>query len=226
MATSTPAPPDGGASTDPSPRQETLATVAAQVAAIDTLIGLAQHSIRVFDVDLSGMGWNDAARAESIAAFLRARPTARLEIIVHDTGWIERSCPRLTESAEDTTVTRSRSRRTGEDAKHAMDPLLIVDGVAFPAPVSRRAAARRARRSETPSRPQPLVTRFDAISESAEPGFTATVLGLLTGVRRGFAALHNPFEFQWIICYTLTFGRCSSRSLRSRPPIQERFFRP
>ena len=72
-----------------------LATVAAQVAAIDTLLGLAKHSIRVFDVDLSGMGWNGAARAETIAAFLRSNPAARVEIIVHDTGWIERSCPRL-----------------------------------------------------------------------------------------------------------------------------------
>ena len=47
-------PPDAGAATDPLPRREMLTTVAEQVAAIDTLLGIAKHSLRVFDVDLSG----------------------------------------------------------------------------------------------------------------------------------------------------------------------------
>jgi len=176
MVTSTPAPPDGGASTDPLPRHETLATVAAQVAAIDSLIGIAKHSIRVFDVDLSGMGWNDPARAENIVAFLRANPTAKLEIIVHDTSWIGRSCPRLVNLLKYHGHAIA-IRRTGEDARHAMDPLVIVDGTHF---LHRFHVAqpRAAFSIGDPVAAQPLVTRFDAISESAEPGLTATVLGL------------------------------------------------
>jgi len=153
-----------------------LATVAAQIAAIDTLLGIAKHSIRVFDVDLSGMGWNDAARAATITAFLRSNPAARVEIIVHDTGWIERSCPRLLN------ILKYRGHaiaihRTGEDARHAMDPLLIVDGVHF----LHRFHVSQPRASLSIGdlvAAQPLVTRFDAISESAEPGVTPTVLGL------------------------------------------------
>jgi len=176
MVTSTPTPPEGVASVDPSPRRETLATVAEQVAAIDTLLGIAKHSIRVFDVDLSGMGWNGAARAETIMALLRSNPAARVEIIVHDTGWIERSCPRLLNMLK----YRGHAiaiRRTGQDARQAMDPLLIVDGVHF---LHRFHASqpRAALSIGDPVAAQPLVTRFDAISESAEPGVTPTVLGL------------------------------------------------
>ncbi len=153
-----------------------LATVAAQVAAIDTLIGIAKHSIRVFDVDLSGMGWNDPARAEKIVAFLRGTPTAKLEIIVHDTGWIARSCPRLMNLLKHYGHAVA-IRRTGEDARHAMDPLMIVDGIHF----LHRYHIEQPRATLSigdASGVESLVTRFDAISESAEPGLSATTLGL------------------------------------------------
>jgi len=107
-------------------RHESLDTVAAQAAAIDTIIGLARRTIRVFDIDLSDTGWNNAARMSAVAVFLRAHRAATLRIVVHDTGWIERSCPRLTAllkyHADAITICRS-----GEEAKDAMDPLVIVD---------------------------------------------------------------------------------------------------
>ncbi len=175
MVTSTPAAPDGE-SNGSSPRYERLATIAEQVVAIDTLIALAKLSIRVFDVDLSRMGWNDAARTQKLAAFLRATPAARLEIIVHDTGWIERSCPRLTNLFR--VHTRSMAiRRVGEDARSAMDPLMIVDGVHFLHRFN-VAQPRAALSIGDPDAAVPFVTRFDAISESSEPGLTASVLGL------------------------------------------------
>ena len=176
MATSTPAPPDPPESPAASPREETLVTVAAQVAAIDTLIGLAQRTIRVFDVDLSGMGWNDAARAERIVAFLRARRSSRLEIIVHDTGWIERSCPRVSNLLKYYSHTVV-ILRTGEEAKHAMDPLVIVDDAHF---LHRfHIAQPRAEFAiDAPHAAKPLIDRFEAIRASAVPGLSASVLGL------------------------------------------------
>lgn len=176
MVTSTPEPPDGGGPDNPQPRREILATVGEQIAAIDMLLGIAKHSIRAFDVDLSGMGWNEAARAERIAAFLRSNPAARLEIIVHDTRWIEQSCPRLLGLLKN----RGHAiviRRTGADAKHALDPLLIVDGIHF----LHRFHVSQPRATLSlgdPVAAQPLVNRFDAISESAEPGLAPTTLGL------------------------------------------------
>jgi hypothetical protein len=176
MATSTPTPPDA----DPPPsipsRHEVLGTVAAQIDAIDTLIGLARHSIRVFDFDLSGMGWNEAARAEKIVTFLRGTRNARLDIVVHDTGWIERSCPRLTR------LLRHYGHaitilRTGEDAKHAMDPLTIVDDEHY---LHRLHVAqpRATLGIAEPDAAKPLIERFEAIWSSAEPGISATTLGL------------------------------------------------
>jgi hypothetical protein len=173
---STPIPAEGGEANDSLPRYQALTTVAEQVAAIDTLIGLAKHSIRVYDVDLAGMGWNGEARAHSLAAFLRASPAARLEIVVRDTGWIERSCSRLMQLLKYNSHLIA-IRRAGEDARSAMDPLMIVDGVHF----LHRFHASQARAALSigdPAAAAPLVTRFDAISETSEPGITPTVLGL------------------------------------------------
>ncbi len=111
----------------PAPRESRLDTVAAQTAAIDELIGLAQQKLQVFDIDLSQTGWDTAARAANVVAFLRRAPSARFELIVHDTRWMEGSCPRLLNLlklySDAITI-----YRTGDEARVAMDPLVIVDG--------------------------------------------------------------------------------------------------
>ena len=89
-------------------------------------------------------------RANVLSAFLRAQPQARVEMIVHDTRWMEMYCPRLLG------LLRLHSHavtvyRTGSEARSAMDPLLIVDGRHYPAPLSHRSAARGARRSSSRS---------------------------------------------------------------------------
>lgn len=176
MVTSTPASPEGGESPGPVPRYEALATVAAQIAAIDELIGLAKLSIRVYDMDLSRMGWNGVERARRLVSFLRGSPAARLEIIVQDTSWIEQSCPRLTQLLK-THGHAMAIKRSGDDARNAMDPLMIVDGVHFLHRFN-IAQPRAALSIGDPAAATPLVTRFDAISETAEPGISATTLGL------------------------------------------------
>ena len=176
MVTSTPASPDDNEPPAPAPRYERLSSIPEQVAAIDTLIDLAKLSIRVFDIDLSRMGWNDVARVEKLTKFLRGAPGARLEIVLHDTGWIARSCPRLLNlfrlNSHVMTI-----RKTGEDARAAMDPLIIVDGIHFLHRFN-IAQPRAALSIGDAEAALPLVTRFDAISESAEPGLSASVLGL------------------------------------------------
>jgi hypothetical protein len=160
----------------PVPREARLDTVAEQVAAIDELIGLAQHKLQVFDVDLSQTGWNTAARAANLAAFLRRAPAARLELIVHDTRWVEQSCPRLMDL-----VRRYSSAvtvyRTGPEARVAMDPLVIADGRHF----LHRFHVDQPRASlviENPQQTGPLATRFEEIWATGEPGVPGTVLGL------------------------------------------------
>lgn len=158
------------------PRNVELATLAEQIAAIDELIALARQRIRVFDQDLSQTGWSQAVRVERLAAFLGGRRGRRLDVIVHDTGYLESACPRMLN------LLRTYSHamtiyRTGTEARLATDPLLIVDDqhylhrFHFAQPRSTMGIAQ-------PEQTQPLASRFEEIWATGEPGINATVLGL------------------------------------------------
>ena len=75
MAISTSPPTDR----EPAPREDALETVAAQVDAIDEIVGYARQRIQVFDVDLSEHGWNRAPRGSTSSCTRPAgsRRTAR-----------------------------------------------------------------------------------------------------------------------------------------------------
>ncbi|HVJ76164.1 MAG TPA: hypothetical protein VNB03_19250, partial [Casimicrobiaceae bacterium] len=155
MAGSTTPTPDDA----PLPVERMLASIAEQVEAIDMLIDRASHSLRVFDVDGSQGGWNGAERAERLGAFLRRTRGGRLEMIVHDTRYLEQSCPRLI------ALLRSYGHamtvyRTGAAARAAMDPLLIVDERhhlhRFHIDQPRATVA-----IDLPQATKPLVTRFE-----------------------------------------------------------------
>lgn len=172
MATSTSTEPEA----PPEPREAVLDTVAAQAAAIDELLGLARQRVQVFDVNLAQGGWQTAARAENLASCLRRATRPRIDIIVHDTRWLETSCPRLLalQRLHSGAVT---IYRTGPEARNAMDPLLIVDGRHF----LHRFHIDQPRASlgiEQPQLARPLVTRFEQIWATGEPGLGATVLGI------------------------------------------------
>jgi hypothetical protein len=174
MASSIPAPADGAPT--PQARQETLLTVAAQVDALDQLVGLAKQSIRVFDRDMSGMGWNGPARAATLSGFLRRSRTAKLEIIVHEARWLESSCPRLM-ALQKMWSDRITIYTTGPEARGASDPLVLIDGRHFlhrfhyDQPRALLAV-------EEPHLAGPLVNRFEEIWSTGEPGLTGTILGI------------------------------------------------
>jgi hypothetical protein len=153
-----------------------LTTLAEQAAAIDELVALALRRIRVFDQDMSQTGWSEAARIDKLAAFLRGVRGRRLDIIVHDTAYLETSCPRMLN------LLRAYSYaitiyRTGNEARNATDPLLIVDDRHY---LHRFhfAQPRAAMGIEQPEQTRPLASRFDEIWATGEPGINATVLGL------------------------------------------------
>lgn len=162
--------------TPPAQRSVELLTVAEQIAAIDELIPLARQRIRVFDLDLSQTGWNQAARSDRLAAFLAGLRGRRLDIIVHDTSYLESACPRMLN------LLRTYSHamtiyRTGNEARLATDPLLIIDDqhylhrFHFDQPRAAMGVAQ-------PEQTRPLASRFEEIWATGEPGINATVLGL------------------------------------------------
>ena len=160
----------------PEPRVVELDTIAAQTVAIDELIALARHRIQVFDQDLSQTGWSSSARADRLAAFLRGIRGRRLDIIVHDTRFLERACPRMLDLLRNYGHAMT-VYQTGAEAKIATDPLLIVDGVHY----LHRFHFERPRAAFGVSQPEqtkPLASRFEEIWATGEPGVTGTVLGL------------------------------------------------
>jgi hypothetical protein len=158
------------------PRSAALTTVAEQVKAIDELIVLARERIRVFDQDLSQTGWNQPTRVDRLAAFLGGVRGRRLDIIVHDTNYLETACPRLLNLLRTYSFAMT-IYRTGTEARLATDPLLIVDDqhylhrFHFAQPRSAVGIAQ-------PEQTQPLANRFEEIWATGEPGINATLLGL------------------------------------------------
>lgn len=65
------------------------------ISALDTLCGLAQHTLYIFEKDFDNFGFNAAGRYDTLRTFLLARPTNRLHLLAHDTLKIEQNYPRL-----------------------------------------------------------------------------------------------------------------------------------
>ena len=182
MATSTPpdepaAPAESGSTaTGPAPREAAVDTVAAQAEAIDEIVDLAQLRLCIFDNDLSQGGWNTVQRAGKLSSFLRRYRGARVELIVHDTRYLEASCPRLL-ALQKLHAAAMTIYRTGPEARRAMDPLVIADGRhmlhRFHIDQPRAALA-----IEMPATVRPWLMRFEEIWATGEPGLNASVLGL------------------------------------------------
>jgi len=158
------------------PREARLDSVADLCRAHDQVIALAQRHVKVFDTDLSWGGWNAAQRCTALSSCLRRMPGARLDIIVHDTRWIEARAARLM-SLFERHAHAMKIYRTGTAARGAMDPLLIVDDLHF---VHRHHIdwPHGTLSIGSPERAKSLVDRFDEIWATGEPGVAASVLGL------------------------------------------------
>ena len=162
----------------PAAAEEVLDTVAAQVAAIDELDRPRAATIRVFDVGLVARwaGTIGAARRARSAFLRRIARRRRIEIIVHDTRWLEASCSRLTTllrtfARHHDLSDRSRgAERDGPAADRRRAPL--------PASVSHRAAARDARNRGAAARAAARSSDSTRSGPPANRDLTATVLGI------------------------------------------------
>jgi hypothetical protein len=174
MATSNPTPAESLAA--PAHRREAIDTISGQIAAIDELIGLATLSIRVFDIDLSTMGWNTVERVDRLAAFLRSSRKARLEVIVHDVRYLESRAARLRNLHRNYSGVVTLCQ-TGATSRHALDPMVLVDARHY----LHRFHIDRPRAAlgiEELQEAQLLSLRFDEIWASREGEIPATTLGL------------------------------------------------
>ncbi len=158
------------------PREARLDSLADLQRAYDDVVALAQRHVKVFDRDLSSGGWNTIERCAALSAFMRRKPGARLDIIVHDTRFVESRGARLT-ALPARHSQAMKIYRTGAAARAAMDPLVIVDDVHF---VHRHHSnwAHGTLSIGSPERAKALVERFTEIWATGEPGLSANVMGL------------------------------------------------
>lgn len=63
--------------------------------ALDTLCGLAQRNLYLFEKDYDGMGFNTEARYNTLRNFLLANPAHRLFVLAHNTSYLSNFCPRM-----------------------------------------------------------------------------------------------------------------------------------
>ena len=121
MDTSNPTPADDNVEG----REWRVATLAGQIAALDAA-HRARPSAHPAVRHRSFARRLGASRAHRRARQLPAQRNARLEVIVHDTRWIEASAPRFVQLLRQFGHAMTLYR-TGSEARTAMDPLLIVD---------------------------------------------------------------------------------------------------
>ncbi len=158
------------------PRTVALLTMLEQAAAIDELVALARMHIRVFDYDLSQSGWNGTKRAESLATFLRGTGARRLDVIVHDTHYLESACPRMLNLLR-MFSDRVSICRTGVESRSATDPMVIIDDRHY---LHRfhYDQPRAILGTDQLGEARLLAQRFAEIWADGEPGINATLLGL------------------------------------------------
>lgn len=153
-----------------------LSTRTEYLEAFDRLIGLAQHELRIFDPDFSGLEINSPRKSERLRAFLLHGRNSRLYIAVHDTEYLRSYCPRLLDLMRQFSD-RMFVHQTLGDAARAQDSFVLADRLHLVRrPVS--AQPRGALRLHDDEEGQGIYLRFCEIWDSSVPAVSATTAGL------------------------------------------------
>jgi hypothetical protein len=78
-----------------SPAYTLLTSEADYRQACDTVSGLAEREILIFDRDLAALRLEEKTRLEALAMFLQTDALRRIRVVLHDPGPVERNAPRL-----------------------------------------------------------------------------------------------------------------------------------
>jgi hypothetical protein len=158
------------------PQYRPISGIAESQQAIDDVIATAVGTLRVFDISLTGRGFNAPARNDKLREFLASARSHRLLIALHETDGLERECPRLLALLRQFPMSIEIHRTLGQ-ARQARDPFVIADDhsvwhqLHFEQPRAIVAL-------HSPADAMPIAQRFDEIWELSEPAVSATTLGL------------------------------------------------
>jgi hypothetical protein len=153
-----------------------LETLGESLSAINDMIGIATGSIKIFDFSLAEYGFNSRARVEQLNRFLMGSRKRRIDIVVHQTTYLERDAPRMINLLRTHSHCISISKTT-HAARHAMDAFIIADEHSY----WHRLHIDHARSVAAINDPQGtggLLLRFSELVEASEPGISASTIGL------------------------------------------------
>ena len=158
------------------PQHTHLDGTADYIAALDTLCGLTQHELFVFEKDFDNIGFNSKARYDVLRAFLLASPTHRLHLLAHDVRPITQYCPRLMMLLKQF----SQNFHIYQTPKHLLNvtaPFAVADELNY----VRRFHfddPRGILAQDDPVAARVLKSRFEEMWTASHPAVSATTLGL------------------------------------------------
>ena len=146
------------------------------IAALDTLCGLAQRELYVFEKDFEDIGFNSEARYNTLRTFLLASPSNRLHLLAHDTSPLAQRCPRLM------ILLRQFGHnmhiyQTPKHLLHLTEPFAVVDEAHY----VRRFHfddPRGILAQHDPAGARVLKSRFEEMWTASHPAVSSTTLGL------------------------------------------------
>ncbi len=94
--------------------------------AVDLLLEQPGRELRIFDPDLASLRLNSPARIAQLDRFLRASRTRRIQIAVHRTEHLMRSCPRMLELLKLFSHV-IQVNRTHEEIAGLQDAFMVLD---------------------------------------------------------------------------------------------------
>lgn len=144
--------------------------------AIEALMHTASRDLCVFDADLRALDFGSRYRAEQLKAFLRSSRANRLRIVLHDTDYVERFCPRVINLLTQFSYCME-IRRTAPHLRQLKQCYVLADDgggvVRFHTDHARGKIF-----LGLPAESKAWREHFEELWEFAEPGFSATKLGL------------------------------------------------
>ncbi len=158
------------------PQHTSLNGMTDYINALDTLCSLAQRSLFIFEKDFDGIGFNSAARYDTLRAFLLANPMNRLHLLAHDTAPLVQRCPRVMMLLRQFSYSL-QIYRTPDHLRRVSEPFAIADELHF----VRRFHfddAHGILATHDPEGARALQFRFLEMWSASSPGASATTLGL------------------------------------------------
>ena len=145
-------------------------------AALDHFLEQPGREMRLFDSDLRALRPNSPARIAQFEHFLRGSRTRRIYIVVHDTEYLTRLCPRMMGLLKLFTHA-IQINRTHEEIRNLQDAFLVLDAQHYlRRPVAETFRGALGLYDETEA--LGMRSRFQEIWSASYPGISGTATGL------------------------------------------------